>query len=158
MATYAQQMQDLFRRFREEVSADPADLREVAAWAIRKGLWHPRPADIHARFAEEMAEALRDEYRTDKAGRRYRAKHAVRLSSGGKQLSLWADIDDAPRAHMEKAFGQRRRQIVGDAHQLRLDVDHYNAAHTDEEPVQLVLDFTDDVHELLVAEGIEDAA
>lgn len=159
MAAYSQQMQDIFRKYQEEVSPDPADLRDVAAWAIKEGLWHPKPADVHARFAQEMADALREEYRTDKAGRRYRAKHAIRATNyDGKQMSLWDDIDTAPRAHMEKAFAQRRRGIVGDSHQLRLDVDHFNSVHPEEEPVQLILDFTDDVAEMLIAEGIDDAA
>src|SRR5688572_29735286 len=100
MANYHQQMQEIFRRYQEEVSPDPADLRVVAAWALQEKLWHPRPADIHARFAEDMATALREEYRTDNAKRRYRAKHAVRVFRDGKQMSFWADIDTAPRGHM----------------------------------------------------------
>lgn len=59
MANYHDQMKLLFEQYQAEVSPDPADLRDVAALAIREGLWKPRPADIHARFAEEMAEALR---------------------------------------------------------------------------------------------------
>jgi hypothetical protein len=158
MATYHQRMQEIFRQYQAEVSSEPADLRDVAAWAVREGLWEPRPADVHARFAEDMATALREEYRTDKDGRRYRAKHAVRASRDGKQLSFWADIDTAPRTHMEKAFGQRRRQIVSDSHQLRLDVDHFNEVHADEPQLELVLDFTDDVKEMMIAEGLEDVA
>ncbi|MGV9009662.1 hypothetical protein [Brevundimonas sp.] len=159
MATYAEQMQALHQRYRIEVSATANDPRDIAAWAISKGLWHPKPSDIHARFASDMADALREEYRTDKAGRRYRANHAIRATSvDGKQMSLWDDIDTAPRSHMEKAFAMRRRQIVGDCHQARLDVDHYNSVHQDEEPVQFILDFTDDVAEMLVAEGVEEAA
>jgi len=104
MATYHQQMQDIFHQYQSEVSPDPADLKDVAAWAISKGLWKPRPADIHARFAEDMAQALRDDYRTDKARRRYRVNHAVREWREGRQYSFWADIDTAPRSHMEKAF------------------------------------------------------
>ena len=69
-------------------------------------------------------------------------------------MSFWADIDNAPRAHMEKAFAQRRRQIVGDSYQLRLDVDHYNDSHLDEPKIQLILDFTDDVEEMIVAKRI----
>ncbi len=57
---------------------------------------------------------------------------------------------------MEKAFAQRRRQIVGDSYQLRLDVDHYNDSHPEEPKIQLILDFTDDVEERIVAEGIGD--
>lgn len=159
MPTYHQQLQAIFRDYTKEVSADPADLKDVGQWAIDKRLWHPRPADIRARFAQDMAEALREEYRTDRAGRRYRAKHAVRKWQNGRQMSFWADIDGAPRAHMLQAFGQRRKQIVGDCHQLRLDVDHYNSVRTDEDPIQLILDFTEDIEELLMAEGVkEDAA
>ena len=158
MANYHQQMQEIFRRYQNEVSVEPADLRDIGAWAIREGLWQPRPADVHARFAEDMATALREEYRTDKDGRRYRAKHAVRSFRDGKQTSFWADIDSAPRTHMEKAFAQRRRQIVDDCHQLRLDVDHFNILDPKAEPHQLVLDFTDDVKEKMIAEGLEDVA
>lgn len=154
MATYHQQLQTIFRQYTKEVSDDPADLREVGQWAMDKGLWSPHPADIQARFAEEMATARREEYRTDRAGRKYRAKHAVRKWQNGRQLSFWADIDIAPRAHMVQAFGQRRKQIVGDCHQLRLDVDHYNSVRKDEEDIQLVLDFAEDVEEMLIAEGI----
>jgi hypothetical protein len=151
-------MQAIFKQYQRDNSADPADRRDVGAWAIKQKLWEPRPSDIYARFAADMADALREEYRTDRAGRRYRAKHAVRQTVDGKQTSFWADIDLAPRAHMEKAFGQRRRQVVGDCHQLRLDVDHYNSVHEESAPYNLVLDFTDDVEEMLVASGIDQAA
>jgi hypothetical protein len=67
---YQQKMQDLFKQYQEEVSRDPVDLKEVGAWAMEKGLWAPRPVDMQSRFAAEMAEALGEEYRTDKAGRR----------------------------------------------------------------------------------------
>jgi hypothetical protein len=127
----------------------PATARDVATWAIAEGHWQPRDADIISQCAEDLARALRDEYRTDAFGRRYRTKHAVRITRGGIQYSLWADIDSAPRPHMERAFAQRRQQIVGDCHQLRVDVDVYNDRHTEDAPIQLVLDFTRDVEELL---------
>lgn len=151
---YNQRMQEIFSNYEREVGGDPADLREVGRWALDKGLWAPRPADIISQFSGDMADALREEYRTDSAGRRYRAKHAVRSTKDGRQSSLWADIDLAPRAHIERAFAQRRRQIVGDSLQLRLDVDHYNSARPGEPPIQLCLDFTDDVEEALALDGI----
>jgi hypothetical protein len=158
VATYHQQLQSIFQKYTKEVSADPADLQTVGQRAIQNGLWHPRPADMTARFASEMADALREEYRIDGANRKYRAKHAVRKRDGGRQQSFWADIDIAPREHMVQAFGQRRKQIVGDCHQLRVDVDHYNSVREDETDIQLVLDFTEDVEEMLIAEGIEEDA
>lgn len=153
MATYAQQMQNIFSQYESEVSENPANLRDVGRWAMKKGLWKPREEDIASQFAQDMADALREEYRTDKNGRRYRSKHAVRKTENGKQMSLWADIDKAPRSHMERAFAQRRNQSVGDCYQLRLDVDHYNDKHIDE-PIQMIFDFTDDVEEHLIADGL----
>jgi hypothetical protein len=48
---------------------------------------------------------------------------------------------------MEKAFAQRREQVIGDCLQLQIDVEAYNAMNHAEKPIQLILDFTDDVAE-----------
>jgi hypothetical protein len=149
MATYTEQLQRIWRSYEEAGMPTPATARDVAAWAIERGLWEPRPADIISQCADDLARAFREEYRTDTRGRRYRTKHAIRITRGGIQYSLWADIDSAPRGHMERAFAQRRQQIVGDCHQLRIDVDVYNDGHPKDAPIQLVLDFTRDVEELL---------
>jgi hypothetical protein len=52
----------------------------------------------------------------------------------------------------------RRRRLVNDCHQLRLDADHYNGTHPNEEQLEMILDFTEDVKEMMIAEGIEAAA
>jgi hypothetical protein len=103
--------------------------------------------DVINQLSDEIANAWREEYRTDRLGRRYRAKHAVR-GYGPQQHTLWADMDTAPRLHMERAFSQRRHQIVGDCVQLKTDIDVFNDKRSDEEPFNLVLDFRDDVAEL----------
>ncbi len=156
MSTYAQKMQKIFHRYQQEVDPDPVDLHDVGAWAINEKLWEPRPADIRKRFAGDMADALRQEYRVDEKGRTYRANHAVRTTENGRQSSFWADIDNAPPEHMEKAFAQRRRQIVGDCYQLRLDVDHFNGLNPEQKQIPLILDFTDDVEELLISTHLGD--
>lgn len=66
---------------------------------------------------------------------------------GRLQGYLWIDIDEAPRGPMQRSLVMRREQIVGDALQLSFDADHWNSIHTDEEPIILPLDFTDDVDE-----------
>jgi len=35
--------------------------------------------------------------------------------------------------------------MVGDGLQLTFDMDHWNAIHPDEEPIEIPLDFTDDI-------------
>ena len=63
------------------------------------------------------------------------------------------DIDDAPHSHVENGIALKRRAIVSDGYQLRMDVDHYNDAHPNEKPIQLVLDITDDIEELIITKN-----
>ena len=93
---------------------------------------------------------------TDPQGRTVRAKDAARISQNGKQITLWADIRTANQGHMERAFGQRRRQILGDCRQLKADVDSYNDNRQPEEPLQVIFDFTLDLAELEAAQTPRD--
>lgn len=75
---------------------------------------------------------------------------------------MWADIDTAPRSFLEKSFGQRRKSIADDCFQIKQDVDHFNDEHPDEDPIQMIIDFMDDVAEMEAAvrqdTGDEEAA
>ena len=92
---------------------------------------------------------MREEYITDPQGRRVRAKHAARIEKDGKPLALWDDIRTASREHMQTALQQRRRQVVGDCVQLKVDADSYNDNRNPEEPIPISFDFTYDVEEEL---------
>jgi hypothetical protein len=59
------------------------DLRTVAAWAISNGEWAPRPVDLSTSLANDLAQALREEKRTDKTGREFRANIPVRTAPDG---------------------------------------------------------------------------
>src|SRR4051812_45884964 len=117
MSSYNEQMQSLWKQYEDAGEPVPATAHDVAAWAVRKRLWIPQPADVIDQCAEDLSRALRESYLTDRRGRRVRVMHAARVLKDGKQLSFWADIRTAPRAHMELAFRQRRIQIVGDCRQ-----------------------------------------
>lgn len=154
MAKYSEQMQKIFNRYTAEVDPSPVSLDQVAAWAIQNDLWKPAPRSVVKLCMEDLAESLRQEKRTDAEGRRYRAKHSVRINENGLQFTLWADIDSAPRSFMEKSFAQRRTGIVNDCFQIKQDVDHFNDEHSGDQPIQMILDFTDDVAELEAAARI----
>ena len=148
-------LREVWKQYREEVSTDPVDLKTVAGWAITKGLWVPRPMDLNTSLANDLAQALREEKRVDKSGREYRANIPVRQKAkDGASLFEWADIDDAPRLHVEKSVQQERRSIASDCYALVMKVDHYNEAHPHEEPIQLIMDFEDDVEEMKIVNGI----
>lgn len=155
--SYLEQVRELWKQYREEVSTDPVDLKTVASWAIAKGLWKPRPVDLSTSLANDLAQALREEKRVDKAGREFRANIAVKQrAKDGTTLFEWADIDDAPRLYVEKNVQQERRSIASDCYALAMKVEHYNDAHRAEEPIQLILDFTDDVEEAKIVRGLDD--
>ena len=62
-------------------------------------------------------------------------------------MTLWGILETSPREYIQKAFIQRREQIVGDCVQLAVDVEVYNDMHKEQEPIQMLLDFRDDVAE-----------
>ena len=147
MATETELLQQLWKVYAFEHEHLPTSAREVVEWAVREGkLTLPSidPLDV---LAGQMARALREEYAVDEDGRRYRVNHAVRVTKNGVQTTFWGIMGFAHRSHMEKAFTQRREQVIGDCLQLQIDVDAYNAKNKSEPPIQLILDFSDDVAE-----------
>lgn len=154
--SYSRKLQMLANEYLREHPA--ATTREIASWAIAERRWAPHPNAIEQRLADELANAMREEYFTDPQGRSVRAKHAARVKRNGTQMVFWADLRSAPHRHMEISFQQRRKQIVGDCRQLKMDVDSYNENVSEAGPIQLVLDFTDDVAEIEALERGESAA
>ena len=159
MGTYRENMLRIWNDYRKEVSSDPADLREIGTWAMGKGFWSPRPVDVTASFARDMVDVLRDEVRTDKDGREYRAFIPAKTKGkDGLPLFKWADIDVAPRAHVEKGVQGERRSIANDCFALAMKVEHYNAAHPKEAPLQVVFNFEEDIEEMKITRGVGDKA
>jgi len=157
MSKYKDDMLSIWEQYQKEVSADPTDLRDIGAWARSKRLWAPRPVDIDASFAREMAEILREQVRIDKDGRKYRAFIPAReRGKDGLPLFKWADIDVAPRSHVEKGVQWERRQIAADCFALAMKIEHYTAAHPDEEPLQTSFNFEEDIEEMKIARGLDD--
>jgi len=147
MAKYKEQLQRIWHQYESEHGFVPATAREAVAWGLSKGMIEVPEVDPLDKLASDMSTALREEYATDEDGRRYRVNHAVRVTKGGVQYTFWAIMKDAPREHMQKAFIQRREQIVGDCVQLNTDVEAYNTLHKDQRPIQMLFDFRDDIEE-----------
>lgn len=147
MATYKQTLQRAWHAYEKKHGAVPVTARDAVQWGVQEGLIEMPDFDPYAKLAEDMATALREEYDIDAKGRRYRVNHAVRVTKAGVQYTFWAIMKDAPREHMQKAFMQRREQIVGDCVQLATDVEAYNDFNKEEQPIQMLFDFRDDVAE-----------
>lgn len=159
MSTKAQRLQRLIQHYREETGNESVDMHEVAKFAADRGYPLPKPKSALDRLAEEFSSAAREEVRHDKVtGQPYRANLAVVQWANGHQFTLWHDIDVAPRKVAQQAFVQRREQMVGDAVQLTLDVNHWNRINEEDEPIVMPLDFTDDVDWRLNAPDRDDKA
>jgi hypothetical protein len=140
-------LQRVLHYYRQVTGKKDVDMTEVAQFAVDKlGMKLPKPVDPMERLSRELSRAAREETRLDeKTGRPYRANH---MFIDGKGQHLWLDVDDeAPRHKMHGALQLRREQMVGDAMQLSNDADHWNETHPTEEPIQLVMNFENDVAE-----------
>jgi hypothetical protein len=74
-------------------------------------------------------------------GHPYRVNHAYKVG----QAMFWINIEEAPREPMRKSLIARREQMVDDGLQLTYDADHWNRINSEDEPIQIPLDFTDDI-------------
>lgn len=146
--SYTRQLQAVANEYFKAHPDEETTARDIARWAITTLRVKPRPDSAERQLADELSRAMREEYKTDPQGRRVRAKHVARRKRQGKQLSLWADMSTASVGHMKIAFQQRRQQIVGDCHQLQLDVDSFNENRNAAEPIQIAFDFRNDLAEL----------
>ena len=151
MSGYSNAVKDYVERYKQEVGSDGLlDAHAVAEWAYANGLHKPSVKTVIDAIATDIAQVFREEYRVDRNGRRYRAKHAATEKRGTRTIALWGDMDDpnVPHSHFQKSFAQRRQQIVGDCVQLKTDVDVYNDKRQPSERIQIPLDFTLDVEEM----------
>ncbi len=149
--TKNEQLQAIAEEYRNAGEKWPATMRELAEWAIKTRKWVPHPSAIVNQCAEELSKAMREEYVKDTQGRKIRTKHAATFKQGSEQLVLWDDIRTASHNHMQRAFQQRRQQILGDCKQLKNDVDSYNENRLPVVPIQTVFDFTIDLEEIELA-------
>jgi hypothetical protein len=166
MSAYQRQVKEYVERYEQEVGhMGGLDTHSIAAWAYEKGLLKPTAKTIIDSIAADIAQVFREEMRTDPSGLRYRAMHAVKKKAGNRTMWLWADMDNTKFAtpelkhdHFVRSFADRRRQVVGDCLGMKNDVDVYNSK-SGMPPVQMILDFTQDVAELqLLQKQLPDAA
>lgn len=120
---------------------------------MENGRWQMQPSAVLKRCAEDMAEVMREEYYTDPSGRRVRLYHPARIEKQGELFTEWDDIRSASRRHMQMSFQQHRRKIVGECRQLKTDLNSYNEARPDDEPLQISFDFNMDLAELEAADA-----
>jgi len=152
MTTYLKQMQRIVTDYRAAERPWPATAREIAAWAIETGRWDMPAAAVEKKCAEDVADAMRELYFTDKKGRRVRALHPATIRRQGVLFTEWDDLRTASRSHMQLSFQQHRKSIVGECRALKSAQDSYNELHPDDPPLQVSFNFYMDLAEFEAAE------
>jgi hypothetical protein len=147
--THTEQLQRLFHDYEKHLGKT-ATLSSAIEWGLENGrIAEPKP-DPKAILIRDMRNALRAETSTDADGREYRVNAAVTFTRGGGiQESFWGTVDlkTTPEEFLSEWIGQRRKGVVDDCVKLKNDVDHINSTYPNRKPIQLVLDFSDDVAE-----------
>jgi hypothetical protein len=147
MPTYTEQLQRIANEYKISGEPWPATTQQIAAWAIHNKKWAPQRATLIEKCASELGRAMGEEYSRDPQGRWVRAKVPARVKENGKQRWLWDDPRTATRDHMARSSATRRQQILGEAWQLKVDVDSFNENRSQERPIRMVWDFTNDLAE-----------
>ena len=147
MASKRREMLRIIRHWKEVTGNTEIDMHEVAKFAKeRLGFPVPEPPNPLDLLAQRFTRAARQDIRhDDQTGAPYRGYHSVTQKHGEEKHVFWFDIEDANRKQMSISTTQRREQMVGDGLQLVRDAEHWNNINPDQEPIQVELDFTDDV-------------
>jgi len=130
----------------------PASSLQIAAWAIRKGLWEAPRRSLIVLCAKDLAEAMRRETEPDPQGRTVRAKQCAQVvekDQEGKliQRTIWFDRSAEPDL-VRRSLQQRRNAIAGACGKLKLYVDSYNDNNPYGATIQMSFNFEDDIAEL----------
>ena len=160
MKTKIERLQSLIQLYEDETGLHVVDMDLVADWAIKRGVVAPTPKTAKELLSEQFAQAAREEHLRDPAtGLSYRRRHALRgKDKDGRQRTFWVELERATRPQMLTTLVNRRQQMVGDAVQLKIDELVWNSRNPNEQPIQLVMDFTHDVEERLNAPGLDGEA
>jgi hypothetical protein len=145
--TKHQEMQRIIRLYKDKTGNHEVDMHEVARFAVSMGWPLPKPAAPIDLLAGKFSEAAREETRKDNVTKRpYKANHALRKKADdGSQMTIWIDVDEAPRHKMVKALALYRDQMVGEAVIATNTADHWNRINPNQEPLNFETDFTPDV-------------
>lgn len=147
--SYTEQLQKIANDYIAAGEPWPASKLAIAQWAIKNNRWQPQPSALVTMCADELAGAMREEFITDKQGRRVRAKHVARMPGpDGEQAYLWDDYRTMSREHMLISAQTERQQIANWCYRLKVDVDSFNENRNIGAPIQLSLNFEPDMADM----------
>lgn len=140
--------------------ATPLDIYEIVDWLLAKRVWEPSRKDARNILARELSQAMRTKVILDDNGNKVRRMHCVRkkVDQGDgtlKQMAFWHDMEFAPPPFMQESIQQRRGDIANDCWAITKDVEYYNKNFNKAQPIEVWLDFREDMEERKMTGGTD---
>jgi len=133
------------------------DLMKVARWVYAEKLMDAPPYDPIKAIAKSLANACRQDYIENDNKEPVRRRHAyIPKGTESQGTFSWFKIEDATPEKMKLSAQGRRNGTIQDLLQLVRDVDYFNDKHNPGDPIQIELDFTDDIAELRMPDEYPD--
>jgi hypothetical protein len=123
------------------------DPNEAARWAIRERKWDEPPEDKARKLAKIMRRAAREDFFEDENGEPVRRRHPYRVVDEPTQKYLWLKMEEMSPGQFRVSAQVRRRGMVAGAIQYVRDVTYFNVHFNPGEPIEVSVNFTDDVVE-----------
>jgi hypothetical protein len=118
---------------------------EAARWAIRNHKWDEPPEDRVRKLAGLMRRAAREDFFEDENGEPIRRRHPYRVVEEPTQKYLWLKMEEMSPGQYRVSAQVRRRGMVAGAVQYVRDTTYFNVHFNPGEPIEVSVDFTDDV-------------
>jgi hypothetical protein len=142
---YARQILAIMDEFAKTHGVNAIDPIEAARWAIKEKLWDEPPEDKVRKLATLMRRAAREDFFEDENGEPVRRRHPYRVLEEPTQKYLWLKMEEMTPGQFRVSTQVRRRGMVAGAIQYVRDVSYFNFHFNPGEPIEVSVDFTDDV-------------
>ncbi len=146
---YTRQILAIMDEFAQVHGVTEVDPNEAARWAIRERKWDEPPDGKVRRLAKIMRRAAREDFFEDENGEPVRNRHPIpyRVVDEPTQKYLWLKMEEMSPGQFRLSAQVRRRGMVAGAIQYVRDVSYFNVHFNPGEPIEVSVDFTDDVAE-----------
>ncbi len=145
LSHHSRQILAIMDEFAEQHGVTEIDPVEASRWAIQEGKWEEPPEDKVRKLANIMRRAAREDFFEDENGEPVRRRHPYRVLEEPTQKYLWLKMEEMSPGQFRVSAQVRRRGMVAGAVQYVRDVSYFNVHFNPGEPIEVSVDFTDDV-------------
>jgi hypothetical protein len=149
LSHHSKQMLELMDEYAAIHKCTEVDPIDAARWAIKEEKWEEPREDMVKKLANLMRRAAREDFFTDDNGEPVRRRHPYpyKVADEPTQKYLWLKMEEMSPGQFRVSTQVRRRGMVYGAIQNVRDVSYFNFHFNPGEPIEVSVDFTEDVAE-----------